>query len=506
MILGVGGRRSLLFASGLVALLGAAGLTEAMLFHQASTLKYVLTIVAPLAVGLVAASPNPLAVIAGLLVVAAPFAGYSMTYHSIHVPLLAPILIGGFLVAGFAEPQGRRRSALATGGLFLLVTLVVPIIDSPARTDVLGVLVSLFGAAWFAARACSTRQGFLTVVWAFAGSVSVQALLAIWENVTHNQLDLFGQAGSQTFGSNSGYFFGYIGGTIRPPGAFYDPISLGNVLAIGIPLSLGLVTYYARRGHWRYSCLAFAAFILAVAGLEVTLSRMSWIAAVVAVLVAGLLLPRRERAAVLSTLALVVVLATLLGAFGGRSPAVQRLSSITHPLSEAGTAQGDVIRVDVWQRAIAVALKHPAAGVGFGRFGNVLGSGFALAGTGSQAQSTYLQLAAEGGALAIVGLVAVLAALGRDLVRILRTNRLWGAVLVASSVAMLICWLTDVTIRYSGVAACMGTLFGLVAGVARFADWQPDPWRRRQVTRFLHLQRRTSLKLTSEATGAQWAR
>jgi O-antigen ligase len=466
-------RRTVVVLAGLGALLGAMGITEAHLFHQASTLKYALTVAGPLFVGVLAMSARPIVLVTGLLVVAAPFAGFNMTFRGIHMPLLAPIVVIGAVIATFSEAPPAARSALATAGLFLLAMFVLPIIESPIRTDVLAVMASLFFAAYFASRACSTPKGFLTVVWAFVGSAVIQAGLAIWENKTGNRLNLYGSAGAQTFGANSGYFFGYLGATIRPPGAFYDPISLGNVLAIVVPLSAGLAVHYARLRRWLQSVVALAALVVIMVGLEITLSRLSWVGAAVALVVAGLLLPRPQRRIVLPALGLAVVVAVLLGVFAGNSATIQRLSSITHPLSETGTGQGDVIRLEIWQRAASVAVQHPVAGIGFGRLQNVLAGQFVFAGTQSHAHSTYLQLAAEGGAIAVVGLLAVLLALRRDLARAWRDDRLWGAVLAGSCIAMLICWLTDVTIRYSGVAACMGVLFGMVAGCARRARAAP---------------------------------
>jgi O-antigen ligase len=169
-------------------------------------------------------------------------------------------------------------------------------------------------------------------------------------------------------------------------------------------------------------------------------------------------------------LVLAAVLLIGLGVFGGQSTTLQRLGSITHPLTETDTGNGDILRVAVWREALAIAEQHPIAGVGLGESANLISQKLAAAGTsgqGGNAQSVYLQLFAEGGLLAVCGLIAVLIALGRDLFRFVGTERIWGAALAGASVAMLTCWLTDVTIRYSGVAVCMGVIFGIVAGGSR---------------------------------------
>jgi O-antigen ligase len=474
MTLSLEARRTVVVIAGLVALLGAMGITEARLFHQASTLKYALTVVGPLFVGVLAMSTRPIVLITALLVIAAPFAGFNMTFQALRVPLLAPILIIGTAIAMLSPPQRAPRSALAAAGLLLLATFVLPTIESPVPTDVLVVLASLFVAGYLVSRASATPEGFRAIVWAFVASAAIQAALAIWESTTGNRLNLYGSAGAQTFGANSGYFFGYLGTKTRPPGAFYDPISLGNMLAIAVPLSAGLAIHYAGLRRWLKGGAAILALGVIVVGLEITLSRMSWVGAAVGLAVAALLLPRPQRRVVLPALVLVFAVTALVGAFGGHSSALQRLSSITHPLNETGTAQGDVLRVEIWQRAASIAVNHPVAGIGFGELRNVIAGELVPAGTQSHAHSTYLQLAAEGGAIALLGLLAVLLALRRDLGRALRDDRLWGAALVGSGIAMLICWLTDVTIRYSGVAVCMGVVFGLVAGSARRARAAPS--------------------------------
>jgi hypothetical protein len=466
MSAGVGLRRTVVLIAGFCALVSATGMVEAHLFHRASTLKYLLTVAAPLFVAVLAMVKRPIVVVAAVLLVAAPFAGFSMTFHGIHVPLLAPILLIGVLLVSFSDESRSRRSALAGAGLFALVMFVLPVIESPVPMDVVAALASLFVAAYITSCAARTREGFRTMLWAFAGSAVIQSGLAIWEKTGGHQLNLYGSAGAQTF-NNSGYFFGYLGGTTRPPGAFYDPISLGNVLAIAVVLGAGLMLYYGMRRRWWHCAAATAAVAICIVGLEMTLSRMSWIGAAVGLVVAAALLPAQQRRAVLSGLVVVLASAALLGLFAGHSPVIQRLGSILHPLSESGTGQGDLIRVQEWHRALATVAAHPLAGIGFDRIQDVFAATFPPAGGQGNAQSTYLQIAAEGGALGILGLIAVLLALPRDLARLLARERLWGAVLCGACTAMLISWLTDITVRYSGVAACMGAVFGLVAGSAR---------------------------------------
>jgi O-antigen ligase len=458
--------------AGAAALAGATGVTQSALFHQPSMLKYALTVAGPLFLAALVAVDQPLPLVTGLLIVAAPFAGLQMTPHGIRVPLLEPILILGLIAAALSRYLPLKRSALSVAAAVLMLTFVIPVVNSPARTDVLAVLVSLFVAAYLAARVSRRPSGFWALAWAFVLSAVIQSGLAIWEHITGHLINFYGQAGTHVFGS--GYFFGYSG-TSRPPGAFYDPISLGDVLAIAIPLSAGLLVHHARRGRWLEASGAAAAIAVIVVGLELSLSRASWIGAGIGLIATAILLPPRPRSVVVPMLILAVAIPATLGVFSPGSTGGQRLSSILHPLSESGTGQGDRVRLEVWQKALATTAQHPTVGVGFGRFQRILAAEFPPAGTQGQAQSTYLQVAVEAGIAAVVGLLAVLIALGRDLSTVLRRDRLTGALLAGACLAMLLTWTTDVTIRYSGVAVCMGALFGMVAGRARWARGRPAP-------------------------------
>lgn len=464
-------RQLLVLVAGAAALAGASGLTQTLLFHQPSMLKYALTVAGPLALVVLLTVDQPLPLLTGLLVVAAPFAGLEMNPHGIRIPLLEPILIVTVIAAALSGYLPLKRSTLSVAAALLLLTFVIPVVNSPVRSDVLGVLISLFLAAYLAARVSRRPSGFWALVWAFVLSAAFQAGLAIWEHHTGHAINFYGQAGTRVFGAS--YFFGY-GGTFRPTGAFYDPISLGNVLAVAVPLSVGLAVRGARRAHLLEASAAVAALAVIAVGLELSLSRTSWIGAAVGLIATAILLPPRPRWVVVPILVLAVAVPTTLGAFSPGSPGAQRLSSILNPLGESGTGQGDRIRLAVWQRAVSTTAEHPIAGVGFGRFQRIVAAEFRPAGTQGQAQSTYLQLAVEGGIAAVLGLVAVLIALGRDLSRVFRRDRLTGAMLAGACLVLLTVWTTDVTVRYSGVAVCMGALFGLVAGRSRWAAGSPD--------------------------------
>jgi O-antigen ligase len=466
MILTLPQRRALIALLGLVALVSATGLS-AHLFHQPTLLKYAITVAAPLLLAALLADVNPLSLLTGLIVLAAPFAGYAVTVHGTHVLLLMPLFTLAAFAAALHDVGAARRSALHRAGVVMLAALLLPWLEASAPLGVLGTLISLFAAAYFAARACADERGFTRVLWAFVIAAAIQALLALWQRATGHQLNLYGSAGQQTFISG-GYFFSYLD-TTRPPGAFYDPISLGNMLAIAVPLAAGLITRYLRTRTWPGVLAAALALIVILAGLEATLDRMSWIGALAGLAAVLMLTPGRRRARIALGSALVIGAVVLLGGVGSQATLTQRASSILHPLNEISTGNGDQLRIEIWKVAVAQARAHPVAGIGLGRLQGVLADQLPPAGLYSHAHSTYLQLAAEGGILALIGLLVVLLALARDLRWIRAVDPLWGAALTGAALALLACWLTDVTVRYSGVATYMGIAFGMIAGRARLA-------------------------------------
>lgn len=463
-----GVRRVAVILFGLFALIGASGLTEAHLFHQASTLKYGITVAGPLIVSVLLVLTTPLMWVVSLLVLAAPFAGLSMSPGGVHVPLLAPIFVLAIVTVDYGSDR-RRRSALALAGVGMVLALVLPLVQSPGVASALQTVVSLLLGAFLAARVAAQRSGVLVLMWSFLASAALQAAIALWELRSGHPLNLYGSAGAQSLtGSGGSYFFTYAAQT-RPPGAFYDPISLGNLLALTIPMGVGLLVRSVRARQWTRVAAAAAGVALVTVALEETLSRMSWIAAVVGLLVMFAFVPTRLRRRGMAAVAVAALLLVAFGVLSTNSTVGQRLGSIANPLNETGTGNGDQARVFIWGRALSVFAAHPIAGVGLNRFQLILEASDPTAGTQAHAHSTYLQIAADGGLIALAGLGLVGVALVRDMRRLVARQRAIGAVLAGSCVALAVCWLTDVTIRYSGVATLMGALFGMVAGASRRA-------------------------------------
>jgi O-antigen ligase len=473
-----------------LALAGAAGLTSQALFTQPTTLKYAVTVAGPLFLLLAALHPRPLEPVVAGTVIIAPFAAYPFTLKGIGVPAILPFALVGVVLAVATGPHGGARSsapqgagsALGQAAPFIAALLLLPVL---AGTQVsatgdhisspLVVVGTLLAMSWLVARAAATAEGTRLVIAAVVASAVLQAALAIWEFQTGRTLNLF--TSSQTSFA-SGYFFSY-GASNRPAGSYADPISLGNVLAIALPLTTVAALAYRRSPNsqngarqaqlgpgtgWTLPVLVMAAGMFIGLGLVLTFSRMSWIAALAGLALAVLLRPKGARARLAGGLLLLGGLAIVIAVAAAGPTLRTRYDSIFHPTAaNVSTANGDRTRQQLWKAALDVAVQHPVAGVGFDKLAPELAMHVADVSILSHAHSTYLQVAAEGGLVLGIGALSLFAlALGRDLRTGLRTSPL-AAGLAGSILALAICWTTDYTIRYEAVAASVAPLIGLIA-------------------------------------------
>lgn len=440
------------------AIAGASGVTQSILFAQPSTLKYALTVAAPVVLILASTAAHPLLAVMPCVIIALPFAGFGATFNGVHVSILIPLLFaaGVIAVSSGTKPTGlSRTSALVAVALLLLA---VPLADSNDARRYLVLLGVLIVVAWLVARTCTLAGGTTVVLVSFVGSAVVQAVLAIWEFRTGRQLNLYSGSGTSVFGPD--YFFGFDK-VDRPTGSFYDPISLGNVLAVAFPIGL-VLSSTLRSARWRV--LALGATLVIGVGLVLSLSRMSWIAAVVGVTVALLLLPGGRRGPALVRAAGLVAAAVVVAGGYAHGSIGQRFDSIFHPTSTTvKTAAGDRQRIQLWRAAFATFEQHPIVGVGMGGLLPELMRKVGGLGPSSNAQSTYLQILGETGVAGGAGLLLVLSGLGRDLLVGLRRSRAPAAALAGAGVALLAVWLTDYSIKYAPVAACFAVIFGAVA-------------------------------------------
>ncbi len=460
------------------ALLAATGIVQLEVFHQPSTLKYGLTIGAPLITVLACTMERPLRLITGLAIVTAPFVGATASFANTRVSVLIPLLIAGAGFAVVSAPAAGRLSSLGTAGLLAFPLLLLPLAIGSSNRSFIITLGLLLVVAWLVSQTAQEPGGMIAVLAAVAVSAVVQAGIAIWQSRTGHQLNLYGAAGSSQFSSRS-YLF-YYGNTLRPSGTFNNPIALGDILAIFLPMIV-VLGLQVRSLLLRLALLAAA--LLTGAAIALALSRAGWIGALGGLVVAVALLPRMLRRRLTPVLAvgaaLIVVLALI---FAG--PAVQgRFASIANPTAvhgvsaaQQGPAQGDKALLEYWNVAINDAfLGHPVAGIGIDNLGNYLRDRVARAGAAIRAgtarylsaNSTYFQLLAEGGLFALALFALLFRGLLGDVRNGLRAYPILGAGLAGGAVALLIGWTTDYTIQNQPVAACVAILLGAIAAAGR---------------------------------------
>jgi len=452
-------RVSLIALMALAAATGAAGITEHVAFHQPSDLKYAVTIAGPLLLLLAASVEEPLNILGPAVIVVAPFGAFVVTVSGIHISALAVLLVLSAAAAIISGVPSARLSRAGVAAAIAVPLLAVPLILGSDGRGTATVLLVIIVTAWVVSRAARGKHGLALVLWAVLASAALQAAIAIWEYQSGHLLNLYGSAGSTVFGVD--YFFGY-GSKNRPIGSFFDPISLGNMLALACPIALALA---ATSRTPRARVLAAAAGVLVGVALALSLSRASWIGAAAGILVTIVFLPPKVRwvafvPAVAATAA-VAVLATS----GSGGTLGTRFQSIFHPTGVGvRTAQGDRQRTEYWTTALRTAAEHPIFGVGFGSLlVRLQNADPAASNTALNAQSTYLQVLAEAGIAGAGALLIVLVGLARDLVAGLRSRRALMAGVAGASTALLIGWVTDYTIRYVQVAASVAVLFGVIA-------------------------------------------
>ena len=447
-------------------LLGCSGVLAEVLFHQQSLAKWAVTVAGPLVVLGLTLSKRPVTYLAMAVVAALPFLQVGVSFKGQSLPLAAPVLIMAVVVAFVVQTHNPVQPVRPP---------VVPVATSVIRA---GAVVAVALLLPWALRGTAAWMWFLQVVvvmaigyvmsraWVldadakslilpvFAGTLALQGLLAVQEYRSGRPLNFYG--GQSSYGS--AYFFSYGDNIFRPSGSFYDPISLGNVLALGLPILLVLSA--DPRAGFLVRCWYGLCGVVAAGALVLTYSRMSWIGAALGLVVVVLLSPAGER---LRQLALLLVASVAVAgtavALAGASLA-ERFGSIFDPTGlGVKTARGDETRQQFWSVARDVFLHHPTFGIGRGELNAVLVSRVQDATIFSHAHSTYLQFLAEAGllggaALLVLGLVAV--------VQLSRTLRAAGGnrqVLVrgcaGAIVAIAVVWSTDYTVRFTGVLAFM---------------------------------------------------
>jgi O-antigen ligase len=454
-------------AGGLLVLLAASGVFENTLFTQPSTLKYAVTVAGSALVALLATMKAPLRFLVGLAIVVAPFAFVS-TFSGIEVtPLLAVEVLA--VLAALPRQGGGLSNLRPAGAVFVL--LMIPAVVTSDRIGHWVLWITLTAlTGWLSFQIAREPSGPQFVAAMLTLSALVQGALAIWEFKTGHQLNLYQSSGSAA--TSDTYFFNY-GGVTRSSGALPDPIGLGQVLALCIPISVALAASLRR---WSRSIIVLCLTGVAALGLVLSLSRMSIIGAIAGLVLTLFLLPGAARIRTWGSVALMIAVVVILGLGLGGSQLRTRINSILHPTAaHVSTAAGDVARVHIWHAAARTAEAHPITGVGLGNITKYLPR-YGVPVTGAaHAHDTYLQVFAEAGILGLLGLLGLIAAAARDLMRARLSDRIWVAGGAGALLATLIAWSTDVAIRYVQVSAMVAVLLGLIAALSvRSASHKPS--------------------------------
>lgn len=452
-----------LAVAGLVFVGAASGYLTVKVFHQYSTLKWGILLGVPLlAVLLLVRRPALWA--AGLVIVTLPIEPYVATIKGQPVSvLLVTATLATFVITlegGLRRSRSGPVPAVVRLMPWILVLLVVPVaLGTNWQHQVLWAAVFI-DVVWICLRITTLYpDGRLMLVLIFVGSAALQALIAMAQYATHSSFNLYGGAGTSTY-SNQTYFFDY-GTTTRTTGTFFDPISLGNVLAMAIPLALLIVLRRDLRPAYRW--FAGLAGLVLLGGLTVSLSRASWLGALAGIACVALFSrgEQRRRASVVSVVVLALVAVVALSVYG--STITERFSSILDPTaSSVRTSAGDKARQQEWKVGLDTFEADPLTGVGFGNLTARIELKVPGTDNSAQAQNTYLQFLAEGGVFGGGVLVLLGAGVATDLYRSRRQDWLYPA-LVGTFVSVAVTWVTDYTIRYMAVEGCLALMVGLAA-------------------------------------------
>ncbi|GAA3301755.1 O-antigen ligase family protein [Dactylosporangium vinaceum] len=452
------------------ALASAAGLTQRLLFDSPSPLKYAVTVAFSIYLLIVVSASKPLLVMTVTTAFVAPFAA-GATFGGLVITLgLLALSIGvvSLLVSRSSDDHdgGTRRSFLAVAGPIAVAGLAAPLMHSRHFVKVIVVVLAITCVAWLVARVARQDGNRRWVIGGLCAGATLQAGFGCYEFFTGRPLNLYG--GSAGYGTS--YFFIYASGqsslVFRPSAGLPDPISLGNLLAVALPLLVALA--FSTTARWQRFAVSAAA-VVTLAGLAVTLSRMSWFGAAGGLIVAIALLPPRKLVLAVAVLVMAAVPVVFLTESGLAGDAVtDRVSSAFDPTgTSTATREEDLTRVEIWHAAVDVAVNNPLAGVGLDNLPPYLVAAVPLASEATHAHSTYLNVLAEAGAIGIIGLLYLVFSAVRDAIRGLRLDRCLFAGIVGALVTMLIVWTTDYTVRTPAMAIVFGLIIGLAATGSR---------------------------------------
>ncbi|OGV82400.1 MAG: hypothetical protein A3K19_04110 [Lentisphaerae bacterium RIFOXYB12_FULL_65_16] len=319
----------------------------------------------------------------------------------------------------------NRAGTLRTLALFLAVCAAASLsacLIHPHRRRLLGFLVA-FGVAQ-AGAACFSRYGApATRLW--------------W---------VFDVGGAATFGS------------------FINPNHLGGLLAMLTPACIALAAVEMQNRHWRWAAVWMSALVVLVVGIVASQSRGAFILLAVALVVSAAMVSRRAS----RTAGVAITLLLCLGLLVFSAIDLPRIDTELRSLKESRLDS----RIDVWREAGRVWRDFPLVGVGAEGFRTVsraYDTG-AFGYTAHHAESTYLQILADGGIAGVLLALLLAAAFAVCAVRSYRAGHVhdpeFTAVMGGVSVA-LVHGLFDVPIHVLPYALVLAALAGMLAALRR---------------------------------------
>jgi len=454
------GRAAVIAACGLLEIAAASGVVAHAVFHQPTTAKYIVTVLAPLLLIAACLAADPLRFVTGAAIIAAPW-NFVATVEGVQLAPLTVLLVLALALALF-DMRSTLQPPTVTGSVVVVaVAMLVPAfvlgVDQGHYATWIG---STLVAGWLAFLIARRPGGLRFVLSMIAVAAALQGVIAVYEFARHVNLDLYSSSVGQAV--TQSYFFNF-GTLFRPDGTMSDPIALGDMLAVASPLALGLAL---SAKVWRERLWWAACAVMIAIGLVLSLSRASWIAVIVGMVVAVVALPPRWRLTAAAAVAGLLIAAGAIGlALGGHSLEA-RFNSITDPTAKVNrTSATDRLREQIWHSAYLLAESQPVVGIGFGNLEGELSEHLSAAPPGYHAHSVYLQFFAEAGIVGLLALLLIVGHAGTAVLSAFRSERLMMAAITGAMVAMLITWVTDTSPRYTSVSATLAFLLG--AAMAR---------------------------------------
>ena len=375
---------------------------------------------------------SPLLVVPAAAVLAVDPAGLA-PFGPVKWALVPALVLAGFALA---RPPVPRRWLPFLAVVIVSATLAVDPASAWTGTPErhFGVLAWLVAAAAFAAAQTldGPSRGRVVVI-----TATTAALLGAW-------------AGAEALGWRP---FDLAGAGSRPVGTLGSSAFLGAAAVL-----LGPVTF-ALRAPWRWAAAGLAVVALVSSG-----ARAAWVgAAVVAVAVAVVRRPGRRAIGIAAGLVVVVALAT--GATG-------RLTTLLSDHDGGGRG-----RLDEWRVAARVVAHHPLFGVGpegyrvdfAQRVDDAYEQAHGRDPLPDRAHSALLDIAATTGLVGLAAYLALVGAVGRILVRAVRTGSTTDAALAAGVLAY---WVQSL---FLFPIAELEPVAWLLAGVVASRHAEPGP-------------------------------